>query len=178
MKTRAGLLIYRLRNNRPEVLLSHHGGPLWAKKDVAAWSIFKGEVEEGEDLTQTARREFEEETGQSAPETHWHELNPIKRKDGKVIHAWAAEGSYDAASIVSNTFTMEWPPKSGKIQKFPENDRAEWFDLPTAMVKLHEGQQAFIRDMVKILTDKHPGTELPDLDADALPEKPETQTLF
>lgn len=172
MKTRGGLLVFRVKHNQLEVLISHHGGPLWAKRDVAAWSIFKGEQEDGEELQDTAKREFREETSHQPPAGPWYELGFIKRKDGTVIHAWAAEGDYDSATIHSNMFTMEWPPRSGKRQEFPENDRAEWFDLPAAMVKLHEGQQIFIERLVKVLQHTRPDLDMPDLQAAQLPEQP------
>ncbi|HSH55217.1 MAG TPA: NUDIX domain-containing protein [Candidatus Limnocylindrales bacterium] len=144
MKPSAGILIYRKREGQLEVLIAHHGGPIWTKKDDGAWSIFKGLLEPGEDPLAAAKREFSEETGKNAPHGTLLELEPVHRTDGKVIYAWAAEADYDQESIVCNTFQMEWPPKSGRIGEWPENDRAEWFDLETARRKLHSGQSAFI----------------------------------
>lgn len=178
MKDRGGLLIYRIKDNRVEVLISHHGGPLWAKKDKGAWSIIKGEMNDGEEIVDTARREFEEETGQKAPPQPWIPLGTIKRKDGKIIHAWAAEGDYDPATITSNTFTMEWPPRSGKMQEFPENDRAQWFDLRTAIIKLHTGQDYFIRQLAGILREKYPQTAVPDPDTPDELRSSSDSTLF
>src|SRR6202035_4009505 len=109
----SGLLMYRINHGKPEVLLVHPGGPFWRKKEQGAWSIPKGEVSEGEDLLDAARREFEEETG-SKPAGRFIPLRPITQKSGKVVHAWAVQGDLDTATIKSNTFTMEWPPKSGK----------------------------------------------------------------
>ncbi len=148
MKASAGLLIYRHRARAVEVLLAHPGGPLWAKKDAAAWSIFKGELDADEEPLEAAKREFEEETSQPAPTGELMELTPIKRSDGKTIYAWAVEADYDPATIISNTFSMEWPPHSGKQAEFPENDRAEWFDVETAKTKLHSGQEAFITELM------------------------------
>src|SRR6476659_8632072 len=130
-KTSAGILTYRRQNGILEVFLVHPGGPFWAKKDLGAWSIPKGEFEPGEDPFLVAKREFEEETSFQASGS-FLPLPPIKQPSGKLIHAWACEGDFDANSIKSNMFTMEWPPRSGKQQEFPEIDRAEWFPIETA----------------------------------------------
>src|SRR6059036_3245168 len=127
-KTSAGLLMFRLRDGEPEVLLVHPGGPFWAKKDEGAWSIPKGEFEAGEDPLEASRRELEEETGIVARGT-FVPLGSARQKSGKLVHAWALEQDADAASIRSNTFTLEWPPRSGHMREFPEVDRAAWFDL-------------------------------------------------
>lgn len=151
MKPSAGLLIYRTREGCLEVLLAHHGGPLWANKDEHAWSIFKGELEEGEQPIDAAKREFEEETGQEIPEGEYLELTPITRKDGKIIYAWAVAAEYNADDIISNTFKMEWPPRSGIVAEFPENDRAEWIPAEEAVLKLHSGQDAFLHELSSLL---------------------------
>jgi predicted NUDIX family NTP pyrophosphohydrolase len=138
------------RRDGLQVLLVHPGGPFWKNKDDGAWSIPKGEVDENEDLLLCARREFEEELG-VAPQGSFIALSPIKQKAGKIVHAWCFEGDLDAASIHSNTFTMEWPPKSGKRAEFPEVDRAEWFDLPTARKKINPAQAAIIDEMERLM---------------------------
>jgi predicted NUDIX family NTP pyrophosphohydrolase len=150
-KLSAGILIYRIRSAALEVLLVHPGGPFWAKKDLGAWSIPKGEFEEGDDPLETAKREFLEETG--SPVTgKFAALTPRKQKSGKLVHAWAAEGDLEASSIVSNTFSMEWPPRSGKQQEFPEVDRGEWFTMPAAREKIQEGQVGFLDELELLLT--------------------------
>jgi len=144
-KRSAGLLMYRLKEGAAEVLLIHPGGPYWTKKDDGAWSIPKGEIEEGEDPMRAATREFEEETGLS-PEGTFRPLKPVRLKSGKTVHAWVFEGDWDARGLKSLTFTMEWPPRSGKVQEFPEADRADWFDLKTAREKIQDGQRAFLEE--------------------------------
>jgi predicted NUDIX family NTP pyrophosphohydrolase len=154
-KLSAGILLYRIRSGTLEVLLVHPGGPFWARKDPGAWSIPKGEFEEGADPLETAKREFREETG--SPVTgNFAALTPRKQKSGKLIHAWAAEGDLDASSISSNTFSMEWPPRSGKQQEFPEVDKGEWFTIPAAREKLQEGQLGFLDDLELLLTQATP----------------------
>jgi predicted NUDIX family NTP pyrophosphohydrolase len=148
----AGLLMYRMKDGKPQVLLAHPGGPFFSKKDEGAWTIPKGEVESGEDLLATARREFEEETG-VAPSGPFVALKPIKQKGGKIVHAWAFQGDCDPGAIVSNTFTMEWPPKSGRAMEFPEIDRADFFDLAEARRKIKAGQEALIDELESILMD-------------------------
>ncbi|MGZ3543079.1 MAG: NUDIX domain-containing protein, partial [Vulcanimicrobiaceae bacterium] len=128
-KISAGLLLYRWRDGDLEVLLVHPGGPFWAKKDRGAWSIPKGEADRGEDLLARARQEFHEETGCTA-EGPFKPLVPVKQP-GKFIYAWAVEGTCDVTAVVSNTFQMEYPPRSGRFSTFPEVDRADWFDLAT-----------------------------------------------
>ncbi len=151
-KLSAGILLYRLRSGEVEVFLVHPGGPFWAKKDEGAWSIPKGEYEAGADTLTTAKREFHEETGFTVDGT-FHALTPLKQPSGKVISAWAVEGDLDAAAVKSNTFPMEWPPKSGKTQEFPEVDRGAWFDLPSAEVKLQVGQRGFLDQLQPLLQD-------------------------
>lgn len=142
-KLSAGLLLYRVRNQRIEVLLAHPGGPFYSKKDEGVWSLPKGEVSEGEDLLACAQREFEEETGFVA-NGPFLPLGSVRQKSGKVVHAWAFEGDCDPSRLRSNSFELEWPPRSGRMQRFPEIDRAEFFDLEAARVKLNPGQVAFL----------------------------------
>jgi len=142
-KQSAGLLLYRVHEGALEVFLVHPGGPFWAKKDLGAWSIPKGEIEEGEDLLEAARREFAEETG-FRPEGVFRELAPVRQKSGKVVRAWAVEGDCDAAAIRSNTFPLEWPPRSGRWMDVPEVDRAGWFSLEEARLKMHPAQAVFL----------------------------------
>jgi predicted NUDIX family NTP pyrophosphohydrolase len=136
----AGILLYRTRDGELEVLLVHPGGPFWARKDAGAWSIPKGEYGADEDPRACALREFEEETGTALPTGELIELGDIRQKGGKVVTAWAAEGDLDADAVRSNTFTMEWPPRSGRTAEFPEIDRAGWFDVETAREKLLPAQ--------------------------------------
>jgi predicted NUDIX family NTP pyrophosphohydrolase len=145
MKTSAGILVYRKKDATVEVLLVHPGGPFWAKKDDHAWSIPKGEYQEGEDPLTVAKREFKEEIGQTVPSGDLIELGTAKLGNSKVVSAWAVEGDLDASNITSNTFTIEWPPRSGKQQEFPEVDRAEWYDLSTASHKVHPGLNDFLK---------------------------------
>jgi predicted NUDIX family NTP pyrophosphohydrolase len=144
MKRSAGLLLYRLSDGRLEVFIAHMGGPFWARKDEGAWSIVKGEYEEGEDPLVAARREFVEETGGEPPAGPMVALGEVKQPSGKRISVWAVEGDFDADAVVSNTFTMEWPRGSGEQREFPEIDRAGWFDTDTARRKLVKGQVPFI----------------------------------
>ena len=143
-KRSAGLLLYRESDSEPEVLLVHPGGPFWAKRDAGAWSIPKGEYEEGEDPLACALREFEEETGTALSPKRVTELGSIRQKGGKLVSAWAAEGDLDADAIASNTFTMEWPPRSERMAEFPEIDRAGWFGPAEAREKLVPAQAEFI----------------------------------
>jgi predicted NUDIX family NTP pyrophosphohydrolase len=149
-KTSAGLILFRVREGRLEVLLVHLGGPLWARKDEGAWFIPKGEVEPGEDLLAAARREFQEETGFES-RSPLLELGSAKNKSGKTIHAWAFEGDCDPTLIRSNTFTLEWPPRSGKEQEFPEVDRAEFFTLERAREMGNAAERPLIERLVERL---------------------------
>jgi predicted NUDIX family NTP pyrophosphohydrolase len=142
-KQSAGLLLYRDNAGQLEVLLIHPGGPFWAKKDDGAWSIPKGEFTDDEDPLTAAKREFAEETGMT-PIGDAISLDSLRQPSGKLVHAWAVQGDFAPAQLVSNTFTMEWPPKSGKQQSFPEVDRAAWFPLATARRKILKGQVAFL----------------------------------
>jgi len=156
MKFSAGLLLYRIVEQRVEVLLVHMGGPFWARKDEHAWSIPKGEYDEGEDAADAAVREFTEELGAAPPDAATIELGTA-RQSGKTVTVFAREGDFDAAAAVSNTFSLQWPPRSGRFQDFPEVDRAEWFDLPTAGTKLVKGQVAFLTRLAGLLTGGPPG---------------------
>jgi predicted NUDIX family NTP pyrophosphohydrolase len=150
-KHSAGILLYRFQEGAIEVFLVHPGGPFWAKKDVGAWSIPKGEfIFEEEDPLEAAKREFEEETGFKVKGSTIP-LDSVKQRSGKIVHVWAIEGDCDPAKIKSNTFQMEWPPRSGKQQEFPEVDRAEWFDINTAKTKLLKGQVTFLERFIKKL---------------------------
>jgi len=131
--------MYRRQPEGLEVLLVHPGGPLWAKKDTGAWSIPKGEFEEGEDALDAAKREFKEELG-FTPAGNFIPLPTVQQSEYKTVHAWAFEGNCDTTSIVSNTYTMEWPPKSGKQKEYPEVDRGGWFTIETARSKILKGQ--------------------------------------
>jgi predicted NUDIX family NTP pyrophosphohydrolase len=148
----AGLLMYRRRPGGLEVLLVHPGGPFWKNKEEGAWSIPKGEVEQGEDLLAAAKREFAEELG-FAPESagRYLQLTPVKQKSGKVVHAWAFEGDCDPATCKSNTMRMLWPPKSGKWITIPEVDKAEFFDVPTARTKINPAQAALLDELTQAL---------------------------
>ena len=139
----AGILLYRVRRGALEVFLVHPGGPYWRNKDAGAWSIPKGLLEEGDDALGAAKREFEEETG-SGVSGEFIELTPLKQSSGKIVQAWAVEGDIDASSITSNAFSIEWPPRSGKQQEFPEVDRGGWFTMAAAREKILAGQRAFL----------------------------------
>ena len=147
----AGILLHRLRDGGTEVLLVHPGGPFWAGKDLGAWSIPKGELDEGEDPRACALREFAEETGTRLPDGALEELGTVKLKSGKLIEGFAVEGDLDAATVKSNTFEVEWPPRSGRTQSFPEVDRAEWFALDAARAKLNPAQAAFVDRLEALL---------------------------
>jgi predicted NUDIX family NTP pyrophosphohydrolase len=146
LRVSAGLLMYRVQNGELQVLLAHPGGPFFKKKDEGAWTIPKGEVEPGEDLLEAAQREFAEETGVT-PAGPFRPLAPVTQKGGKIVHAWAFPGDCDPAAIVSNTFTMEWPPRSGKQRAFPEIDRADFFDLATARRKIKAEQVPLLDEL-------------------------------
>jgi predicted NUDIX family NTP pyrophosphohydrolase len=145
--------MYRIKDGAIQVLLAHPGGPYYAKKDDESWSIPKGEPGPDEDLFLTAQREFEEETSLK-PTGPCVPLQPVKQKGGKFVHAWAFEGDCDPTAIKSNTFTMEWPPKSGEQKQFPEIDRAEFFDLATARRKVKAAQVGLIDELEMILNRK------------------------
>jgi predicted NUDIX family NTP pyrophosphohydrolase len=146
MKRSAGILLYNIVDGELRVLLVHPGGPLWAGKDAGVWSIPKGEFEDEEPL-QAAKREFLEETGVEI-EGDFVPLSPIRQKSGKMVYAWASEGYIDPSLVKSNTFEMEWPPKSGKKASFPEIDRAEWLSARKAVKKINPAQVALINELL------------------------------
>jgi predicted NUDIX family NTP pyrophosphohydrolase len=154
-KSSAGILLYRRRGGAVEVLLVHPGGPFWARKDAGAWSIPKGEYAAGEEPLDAARREFQEELG-IAVEGPALPLGDVKLKGGKVVAAWGVQGDLDPALVRSNSFEMEWPPRSGRLQMFPEVDRAEWFSLDAAREKLNPAQRVFLDRLVERLTPPPP----------------------
>jgi len=149
-RTSAGVLLYRRRGGGVEVFLVHPGGPFWARKDQAAWSIPKGELDPDEDALDAARREFQEETGLVA-EGDFQALAPLRQPGGKVVHAFALEGDADPEAVRSNPFEMEWPPRSGKLQAFPEVDRAAWLALDLAREKIHKGQVGLLDQLEAML---------------------------
>jgi predicted NUDIX family NTP pyrophosphohydrolase len=136
----AGIALFRLSGPEPEVLLVHPGGPLWARRDAGAWSIPKGEYGDDEEPEAAARREFTEELGAPAPDGEMIDLGEIKQPGGKLVRAWAAPGDLDAGAIRSNTFALEWPPRSGRVGEYPEVDRAQWFTLERARERINPGQ--------------------------------------
>lgn len=144
MRTSAGILLWRRTDGGPEVLIGHMGGPFWAKKDDGAWSIPKGEYGPGEEPFAVALREFEEELGTPVPAADFVPLGELRTTSSKVLTVWAAEGDLDASLCVSNTFELEWPPRSGRMQEFPEIDRAAWFPAEAARTKLVKGQVGFL----------------------------------
>jgi predicted NUDIX family NTP pyrophosphohydrolase len=147
----AGILLHRAGPAGREVLLVHPGGPFWTRKDLGAWSIPKGELDGDEEPGACARREFAEETGTALPEGALDDLGTVKLKSGKLVYAFAVAGDLDPATLVSNTFELEWPPRSGRMQTFPEVDRAAWFDLATAREKLNPAQAAFVDRLEALL---------------------------
>jgi len=149
-KKSAGILLYRFTKKILEVLIVHPGGPFWAKKDLGVWSIPKGELNDNENPLDAALREFLEEMGEEIS-GNFIPMTPIKQSNGKIIYAFALEHDFDALKIKSNMFTMEWPPKSGKQQAFPEIDRGEWFDFTTSKQKLNEYQAAIVDELAKKL---------------------------
>jgi predicted NUDIX family NTP pyrophosphohydrolase len=142
--------MYRRRGRALEVFLVHPGGPFWAKKDLGSWSIPKGELNPNEDPLASAKREFAEETGFAAI-GEFTPLTPLKQSGGKIVHAWAFEGDCDPNAIKSNTFSMEWAPRSGKMKSFPEVDRAEWLTIDVAKNKILKGQVGFLEELQQLL---------------------------
>ncbi|GAB3590653.1 NUDIX domain-containing protein [Angustibacter peucedani] len=153
MTTRsAGLLLHRRGpDGAREVLLGHMGGPFWARKDDGAWSVPKGELEPGEEPLAAARREFVEELGIDVPDGEVHDLGEVRQSSGKVVTVWALEGDLDVGAVVPGTFELEWPPRSGRVQEFPEIDRAAWLDVDTARTKLVKGQRPFLDRLLQLL---------------------------
>ncbi len=147
----AGILLYKFDNGQLKVLLVHPGGPYWAKKDLGVWSIPKGLMENNENAWQAALREFKEETGFEIHPVQPIALTPVQLKSGKLIYAWAVQGDADPENVTSNTFEIEWPPHSGKLQSFPEIDKAAWFDTQTAKIKINNRQAHFIDELVEKL---------------------------
>jgi predicted NUDIX family NTP pyrophosphohydrolase len=150
MKLSAGILAYRRADKGVEVLLVHPGGPFWCNKDDGAWSIPKGEVDAGEDPEQAARRELAEELGPAATIGPLQAIGEVKQRGGKRVVAFAGEGDFEPGRLASNTFEIEWPPRSGRMHSFPEVDRAEWFDLHTAKVKILSGQIELLDHLAKL----------------------------
>jgi predicted NUDIX family NTP pyrophosphohydrolase len=151
-KKSAGIVLYRYRDSTLEIFLVHPGGPFWKNKDSGAWSIPKGEFDAREDPLQAARREFHEETGCSV-DGSFIALGPVRQAGGKIVHAWAVEGDCEAESISSNSFTIEWPPRSRQRKEFPEVDRAGWFSLQLAREKILKGQLMLLDKLQRILKD-------------------------
>jgi predicted NUDIX family NTP pyrophosphohydrolase len=149
-RTSAGVLLYRKRGAHLEVLLVHPGGPYFARKDGGVWTIPKGEPNEGEELLETARREFAEETG-FAPDGPFVALPSVVQKGGKRVHAWALEADWDPATLVCNTFTMEWPPGSGQFRRFPEVDRAEWCTIELARRRMNPAQVRWLEELERVV---------------------------
>jgi predicted NUDIX family NTP pyrophosphohydrolase len=152
-KQSAGVLLYRYRGGAPEFLLVHPGGPFWQRKDDGAWSLPKGEFDEGELAEAAARREFAEETGFTL-DTALEALTPVRQRSGKVIHPFAAQYDIDAGAIHSNTFTLEWPPRSQTMREFPEVDRAAWLDFETAARKILAGQRPILDELARRLKER------------------------
>ncbi|MGZ4148987.1 MAG: NUDIX domain-containing protein [Actinomycetota bacterium] len=150
----AGLLLWRIRDGRLEVLLGHPGGPFFAKKDAGHWTVPKGELEPGEEPVEVARREFAEETGHPAPSGPMIALGEIRQRSGKLVQAWAAEGDLDPIDAVSNTFQLEWPPRSGRVREFPEIDRVSWFDVGAARTKIIGSQAPFLDRLQEALPNR------------------------
>jgi predicted NUDIX family NTP pyrophosphohydrolase len=153
-KRSAGILLYRFDGGGPRLLLVHPGGPYWSKRDLGAWTIPKGEYEDGESARVCALREMGEELGAAAPALTAEELmdlGSVRQKSGKVVEAWAAEGEFEPAALSSNTFTLEWPPRSGAEREFPEVDRAEWFDPDLARRKIIAAQAELIERLLEHL---------------------------
>ena len=163
-RTSAGILLWRSREGRLEVLLAHPGGPLWVNKDIGHWTIPKGEIEPGEEFVAVARREFAEETGLEVPDHPLVDLGQITQKSGKLVLGWAVEGELDPSTAVSNTYDMEWPPRSGVIQAFPEIDRVEWFDLDEARRRMKAAQVPFLDRLQAALAPTPNRTSAQDLD--------------
>jgi len=152
LKKSAGILLYRFQDEKLEVLLVHPGGPFWAKKDLGIWSIPKGEFEEDEEPLAAAKREFREELG-VAVSGNFTAMTPVKQKNYKIVYAFALNVDLDVSNIKSNTFAMEWPPKSGKRQEFPEVDKAEWFEFEMAKLKINEAQGEILEELLRKIND-------------------------
>jgi predicted NUDIX family NTP pyrophosphohydrolase len=151
-KQSAGILLFRRTHGYPEVFLVHPGGPFWTKKDEGSWTVPKGEFTGDEEPLDAAVREFKEETGLSIS-GNFIELTPVRQKAGKIVHVFALEYDPDISGLTSNTFPLEWPPKSGKIQQFPEIDKYDWFELATAKLKLNEAQGRALDELERLIGD-------------------------
>lgn len=149
-KQSAGIMVYRFNCSRFEVFLVHPGGPFWKNKDMGAWSIPKGEFPDEEDPLDAAKRELKEETNHEV-DGEFIPLTPVKQKSGKIVYTWAVEDHIDPESLSSNTFEMEWPPKSGKVKEFPEVDKGGWFDFHTALDKVHSYLKPMLEELVEKL---------------------------
>ncbi len=160
-RTSAGVLLWRRRDGGVEVLIGHMGGPFWARKDDAAWSVPKGEYDAGEDAYGVALREFEEEMGSPVPAAELVALGEVRQSGGKVLTVWAAEGDLDADATTSNTFELEWPPRSGRLQEFPEIDRAAWVPVDVARTRLVKGQVPLLDRLLATLPLGTSGTGSP-----------------
>lgn len=170
MKTSAGLLVYKNAGEYLEVLLVHPGGPFFAKKDLGVWSVPKGEIREHENMLDAAKREFKEELGMDAPKGDMVELGSVRQAGGKTVFAWAIEGDIDTTLAVCNTVKMQWPPRSGKVIEFPENDKTEWFPLALAAQKINPAQIDFLHQLARTLELEFGETQ-PD-------DNPPQQSLF
>lgn len=178
-KKSAGLLLFRYAPRAPgsiEVLLAHPGGPYWARKDDGAWSIPKGEISDDEEPLAAARREFEEEMGHAA-EGEFLALDPVKQPSGKLVLAWAVCCDFDSSTLASNTFSMEWPPKSGQQEQFPEVDRAGWFPIEAARRKILKGQAPFLDQLLARVPATAPDAR-PDAAAHTKPPPRGQRSLF
>jgi predicted NUDIX family NTP pyrophosphohydrolase len=161
MRTSAGLLVHRQRDGALQVLLAHMGGPYWARKDGGAWTIPKGELEPGEDPAAGAWREFTEELGHAPPPGPLLELGEIRQRGGKRVVAFAVAGDFDPATLQPGTFELEWPPRSGRLQAFPEVDRVAWFDLATAARKIVKAQAELLDRLAAATARRSPGASAP-----------------
>lgn len=153
-RTSAGILLYHGRGPSLEVLLGHPGGPFSMARDEGHWTIPKGEIEPDEELLAVGLREFAEETGHRLPDGPRAPLGTIRQKGGKLVHAWAVEGELDPAQARSNTFRMEWPPRSGRVEEFPEIDRVAWFTIEHARIRMKDTQAAFLDRLLEVLADR------------------------